>query len=233
MGAPLAGCDHPTLGFDGARAQQSVPMIFACHQRERRRHRDDLGTAIRECSVQLRKTEVVTYGETNVPDGGGHVDDRFPGFDRVRLSNGEATRNLYVKQMDLPVVGDAFAPGTEHEARVVATGNIVVAFGVTASLRNGTDNEVDIEFVGQSGESLGQRTIQRLSQFDFMKLRAKKRGVFRRNHQFGTVPGGFPDQGFGFREVPIDIGGASKLNGRSQKVVGSIGAHDAFSMRVL
>src|SRR6266545_5884451 len=66
VAAPLPRGNDVGLAFDGPGAQEDVPMIFARGERERRRHDDDLGSAIGELAIELRETEAVSDRE---PDG--------------------------------------------------------------------------------------------------------------------------------------------------------------------
>src|SRR5688572_14332378 len=63
MYTPLCGRDQRTQVFDGAGAQQGLPVGLARRHREGRRDDEELRALARKRPKQLRETHVVTHGE--------------------------------------------------------------------------------------------------------------------------------------------------------------------------
>src|SRR5262245_15565239 len=63
--ARLCGCEHITLRFDCARAQEHMPMFLARRERERGRNRERKRTLVDQRAVEFWKTQIVTNAEAH------------------------------------------------------------------------------------------------------------------------------------------------------------------------
>ena len=70
MGSFLGGCHKVALTFDGASAQQRVPVVFAGLKGEGRGNHQDLCTFFDQFLGQEGEAEVIADGEAKLPQGG-------------------------------------------------------------------------------------------------------------------------------------------------------------------
>ena len=127
--AALAGRDDETLVLNRTGAQQRLPMRLAGLVGERRRHTQQLGTALRQTAIQLGKAQVVTHRQTQRADIGGHHDvgglTRRDGARLAILIDAITTVDIDIEQMNLVVARNAPAAGAVDQrcsvdARIVA-----------------------------------------------------------------------------------------------------------------
>ncbi|MCY1176137.1 hypothetical protein D9M73_163980 [compost metagenome] len=68
MRAALGSREHITLGLDGPRTNQHIPMRRAGHRREGRRGGNQFRAGCAQFAVQLREAQVVTDRQANPPN---------------------------------------------------------------------------------------------------------------------------------------------------------------------
>ncbi|MNP25534.1 hypothetical protein D3C76_1183470 [compost metagenome] len=68
MRSTLGGREHITLGFDGSRTNQHIPVCSTGHGSKGRGCGNQLGTGGSQFAVQLRKSQVITDCQADSPD---------------------------------------------------------------------------------------------------------------------------------------------------------------------
>ena len=64
MGAGLRGREDKASGFDGARAEQNVPMRLAGDFGESGGHGEKIGTRLAEAAIEMREAQIVANRQT-------------------------------------------------------------------------------------------------------------------------------------------------------------------------
>ena len=113
----LGGGDDEAPGFNGAGAQQHMPVCLPGGPGEGRRHRQDRRAGRRQRPVQRRKAQIITDGQAQAaPRRRGHH-----GFFTSLISRGfppAFAAQHHVKQVDLGIAGGDGAGGIDQETAV-------------------------------------------------------------------------------------------------------------------
>ena len=225
VGSALGGGDDMRQIFHRARAQQQLPMGGAGFPRERRRREDDIGRF--HCPIQLRKTQVVAYGEPEFSESrlhGGNVfsarlaRDDAAGFVVLAARTGEAEKmNLVVARRRASIRREQNAGGVNpFRVRVIAR---------LGADRNGSAQNEHFVLGGDSGEEvLGGSVARIFGDGEFGVFVGGEQGEeFGQGGDIGPHFGGLGEQGFGAREVVGEVVAGLHLNAS-----GAEGLHSAI-----
>src|SRR5262249_35724307 len=104
---------------DGARTEERFPMGCAGRKREGGWHKNHLRALLRQLAVQFWKPQIVTDRETKHPQRRVTGDDFSSRLFRVRFFHPHLSRNVYIKQVDLPVMRKDLTVRTKQETGVI------------------------------------------------------------------------------------------------------------------
>ena len=228
--AALRRRDDVALGLDRPRAQQRVPVVLAGHQRERRRHGEDLRALPHQRGVELGEAQVVADGEAERADCGGRGHELGAGSDGGRLLEADVLGDVDVEEMDLAVDRDPRAVGAEQHAGVVAAAEPGVRGGSSApasppplaaacsflSLNEPSSTYIEC-LRASSAKRVHTGAVERLRAAHLVVVRTEEVGVLGSGGEPRAVTRGALDQRRGGVEVVRLVRGALELNCRYEE----------------
>ena len=214
--AALGGGKDEAAGLDSARLQQNMPMHLAGLAGEGGRDRNDIGSRLGKCAVEIGEAHVIANGHAESAPRRRRNNTALAGPEGARFPVALAAFEIDVEHMDLVVDRNRPAPVIQQERAIDSP------FVIQKLDHQGSGQKPDAEFrrdlaIGGKGrflilglDNLGTLAPAALHQID----------DFGQADQLRALAVGFPDKFRRKGDIPADVGGRGELRASDFQYVG-------------